>query len=331
MRLEDVADRARVSISTVSRVLSNTGRVSERTRTRVLKVAEALRYQPDIRARTLAAGKSKTLGLVVSNLQNPFFVDIISVIDADAHRAGYAVALASTDYRPQKFAAAVQWMLGHRLAGLALVVSEEEAALVDSLASETIPVAFYGVAAAGPNVTNVRTDDCRGMKRVAEYLHALGHRRFAFVGHDARLKPLQDRRTFFLEAVARLSGSIESTAAHGSDSPAGGSQATRQLLSAGFMPSAIICASDFMALGVLKALREHGLAVPGDVSVVGYGNIRLSEYTTPPLTTVDVPREQIGHAVSSALLAPAGGARDALRDIILEPELIIRESTGPAA
>jgi LacI family transcriptional regulator len=330
MKLEDVAMRARVSPSTVSRVLSNTGRVNKRTRARVLKIAEALKYRPDVHARMLAGGKSKTLGLIVSNLQNPFFLDIFRVIEADADQAGYAVIVANTDYRPQQLAAAVQWMLGHRIEGLALVVSEKEPAVIDDLAGAALPVVFYDVGFEGRNVTNVRTDYDRGMERVVEYLYTLGHRRVAFLGHHAHLQPLHDRKTSFLKAVARFSDGMESATADGSDSPAGGSQATRSLLSSGFMPSAIICVNDFMALGVLRALREHGLAVPGDVSVVGYDNICLSEYTAPPLTTVDVSRDQIGHAVSAALLRPRGNSGDAARDIIIRPELIIRESTGPA-
>jgi DNA-binding LacI/PurR family transcriptional regulator len=329
MTLEEVARRAGVSASTVSRVLNNTGRVSESTRARVMKIAKELKYHPDIHARTLAGGNSRTLGLIVSNLQNPFFLDIFQVVEADAHQAGYEIVVANTDYRPQQLAAAAQWMLGHRVAGLALVVSEKESTVIDDLAGEAIPVVFYDVGSPGPNVTNVKTDYYRGMQRAVEYLYALGHRRMAFVGHHTNLKPLQDRKRSFLKAVARFPNGMESAKAYGSDSPAGGYQATQSLLKSGFMPSAIICVNDFMALGVLRALSEHGLAVPADVSVVGYDNICLSEYAAPALTTVNVPRDQIGHAISSALLPSRGTVRDAVRDIIIQPELIVRDSTGP--
>lgn len=329
MTLEEIARRAGVSPSTVSRVLNNTGRVSERTRARVLKIAKELKYRPDIHARSLAGGRSRTLGLIVSNLQNPFFLDIFRVIEGDALEAGFKVVVANTDYRPKQLAAAAQWMLGHRLAGLALVVSEKEPAVIDDLAGEDLPVVFYDVGSPGPNVTNVKTDYYRGMQRVVEYLHALGHRRMAFIDHHADLQPLQDRKRSFRRAVARFSDGMATAEAHGSDSPAGGFQATRSLLSSGFRPSAIICVNDFMALGVLRALRELGLAVPEDVSVVGYDNITLSQYAAPALTTVNVPRDQIGHAVSSALLPSSGTSRDAARDIIIHPELIVRDSTGP--
>jgi len=252
------------------------------------------------------------------------------VIEADADQAGYAVVVANTDYRPKQLAAAAQWMLGHRVAGLALVVSEKEPAVIDDLASEELPVVFYDVGSPGPNVTNVRADYYIGMQRVVEYLYALGHRRMAFIGHHANLQPLNDRKRSFLKAVARFSNGMESANAYGSDSPAGGYEATQSLLHSGFKPSAIICVNDFMALGVLRALRENGLAVPEDVSVVGYDNICLSEYTTPALTTVNVSRDQIGHAVSSTLLPSRGAFGDTVRDIIIQPELIVRDSTGPA-
>ena len=329
VKLEDVARQARVSASTVSRVLSNTGRVKASTRSRVLRIAEELRYRPDVHAQTLAGRKSRTLGLIVSNLQNPFFLDVFEVMESDAHRRGYEVVVANTDYHPRRLASSVQWMLGHRLAGLALVVSEKDPALIEELASGDMPAVFYDVGAPGPNVTNVRTDYSRGTQRVVEYLHALGHSRMAFVGHHERLQPLYARKKSFLEVVGRLAGEITFATAAGADSPNGGREATRGLLDSGFSPTAVVCANDFMALGVLALLRERGLRVPQDVSLVGYDNIHLSEFTSPPLTTVNVPRDRIGHAICAALL-PERGASSA-REVVIEPELIVRDSTGPVA
>jgi len=329
VKLDDVARRARVSVSTVSRVLSNTGRVKASTRSRVLKIAKELRYRPDIHAQTLAGRKSRTLGLIVSNLQNPFFLDIFQVMEADARRHGYEVVVANTDYHPRQLASSVQSMLGRRLAGLAVVVSEKEPSVIEELAGGTIPVVFYDVGAPGPNVTNIRTDYFRGTQRVVEYLHSLGHRRMAFVGHHERLQPLYDRKKSFLAAVERLASEIKSATAAGSDSPDGGRQAMRTLLEEGFNPTAVICVNDFMALGVLALLRHEGLRVPEDVSVVGYDNIHLSEFTCPALTTVNVPRDRIGHGLCAALVPERGAAP--IRDVVIAPELIVRDSTGPAA
>lgn len=326
VKLDDVARRARVSVSTVSRVLSGTARVKATTRARVLRIVEELNYRPDIHAQTLAGRKSRTLGLIVSNLQNPFFLDIFQAMESDAKARGYEVVVANTDYRPERLASSVRWMMGHRLAGLAVIVSEKEPAIIEGLTRSSVPVVFYDVGAPGPNVTNIRTDYFRGTQRVVEYLRALGHRRLAFVGHHEQLQPLYDRKKSFLKAVG-LSSEIASASAEGSDSPDGGRDAVRHLLDQGFRPTAVVCVNDFMALGVLRLLRERGLRVPEDVSVVGYDNIHLSEFTSPALTTVNVPRDRIGHSVCAALLSE-GDSR--VREVIIEPELIVRDSTGPA-
>jgi LacI family transcriptional regulator len=331
MKLEDVARRAKVSPSTVSRVLSNTGRVKASTRARVLRIAEELRYRPDIHAQTLAGGKSRTLGLIVSNLQNPFFLDIFHSVESHARPFGYEVVVANTGYQPKQLESAVRWMQGHRLAGLALIVSEKEPTLLDELSEGTTPVVFYDVGTPGPRVSNIRTDYYSGMQKAVRYLYSLGHRRMAFVGHHAGLQPLQERRRSFVKAVGRYEGEVEHSIAAGSDSPDGGREAARHLLGSDTPPTAILCVNDFMAIGVLRALREARLRVPEDVSVVGFDNIHLSEFTSPPLTTVNVPRERIGLAVCSALLPERKAQHPPDSSFLIEPELLIRDSTGPAA
>ena len=159
----------------------------------------------------------------------------------------------------------------------------------------------------------------------------MGHRRMAFVGHHPRLEPLHDRRHAFLQAMKAHSAQAELVIAAGHDSPAGGYKATRQMLASGFRPSAVVCVNDFMALGALKAVQDSGWDVPGDVSVTGYDDIGLAAFTQPALTTVHVPRTRIAHLVFQAL---TGGPEDTSaggRDIVIEPELLLRDSTAPAS
>jgi len=156
----------------------------------------------------------------------------------------------------------------------------------------------------------------------------VGHRRMAFVGHHTSLEPLLDRKKSFLDTMKRYAGEVEHATVADRDGPVGGQQATRQLLASGFKPTAIICVNDFMALGVVRELREHGLEVPRDVSVTGYDNISLSEYAFPPLTTVNIPREMIGHLAFSALVPEHEDAQVRGREFLIDPELVIRESTG---
>ncbi|MCJ7502946.1 MAG: LacI family transcriptional regulator [Acidobacteriia bacterium] len=329
MRLEDVAKRAKVSIATVSRVVNSVGPVKNSTRARVLKAITELKYHPNIHARSLAGGKSRTLGMIVSNLENPFFLDIFRALESDAHRRGYEVLVANTDYRARQLVSSVHLMMGRRLAGLAVIVSEMEPSLIQELTESNLPIVFYDVGTPARNISNIKVRYEKGMQRVVEYLYSVGHRRMAFVGHHISLEPLLDRKKSFLDTMKRYAGEVEHATVADCDGPVGGQQATRQLLASGFKPTAIICVNDFMALGVVRELREHGLEVPRDVSVTGYDNISLSEYAFPPLTTVNIPREMIGHLAFSALVPEHEDAQVRGREFLIDPELVIRESTGP--
>ena len=331
MRLDDVARRAKVSIATVSRVVNNVGSVRGDTRARVLKVIQELKYRPNIHARTLAGGKSRTVGMVVSNLANPFFLDIFRALEDEAHRCGYDVLVANTDYNPRRLATSIQMMLGRRLAGLAVIVSEMDTPLLEELMGSNVPVVLYDVGNPGPNVSNIKVRYEKSIHKVVEYLHSIGHRRMAFVGHHTELDPLQERKRSFLDTMKRYAGEVEHSIATDRDGPLGGQQATRQLLASGFHPTAITCVNDFMALGVLKELREQGFSVPKDVSVTGYDNISLSEFAYPPLTTVNIPRETIGRLAFTALVPEQNQEAEITgREFLIDPELVIRESTGPA-
>src|SRR6478736_4299054 len=180
MNLEQVAKRAKVSTATVSRVLNNASVVKTATRARVMKAIEELKYHPNLHARHLAGGKSRTIGVIVSNLENPFFFDIYKTIENDAHTAGYEVVMANTDYRSEQLVNSIRLMIGRRVAGLAAVVSEMEPALIDELNDNRIPVVFYDVGAPRRNITNIRVDYRRGIDKIVDYLHSMGHRRLGF-------------------------------------------------------------------------------------------------------------------------------------------------------
>ena len=330
MNLEEVAKRAKVSTATVSRVLNNIEVVRSATRARVLKAVEELKYQPNLHARTLAGGKSRTLGIIVSNMENPFFVDVFRALDADAHDHGYEVVIANTDYRAERLASSIRLMIGRRVAGLAVIVSETDAALMQELGESRIPVVFFDIGVPRKNLSNVRVNYNRGIERVVEYLYDLGHRRMAFIGHHPTLGPISLRERTFVETVRRHGPSVEWRTVVDADGLDGGRHAARELLSSGFRPTAIICVNDFMAVGVLRELREHGLRVPDDVSVTGFDNIQLSEFCYPPLTTVDIPRDRIGHIVFETLVPDLPRSRPAGREVVIDPELVLRESTGPA-
>jgi DNA-binding LacI/PurR family transcriptional regulator len=327
--LMDVARLARVSTATVSRVVNSSGTVRSVTRSRVLRAIEELDYRPDERARALARGESRTLGMIVSNLKNDFFLDIFQALEGEARRWGYDVVVANTDYHAGRLVSCVRSMVARRVAGLALVVTELEPELAQELGEQPLPVVLYDVGLPAPNVTKIQISDYQSTRRIVEYLYTHGHRRFAFVGHHTGHDPLQARQRAFLEAMRDYGSQVSHKLVADSDSPYGGLRATRQILGSGFRPTAVVCLNDYMALGVLKGLREAGLEVPRDVSVTGFDDVSLAKFANPALTTMAVPRDWIGRSAAAALIPDANGGNLG-REIQVDPELLIRESTGPA-
>src|SRR5215467_596141 len=251
MNLEQVARRAKVSTATVSRVLNNASVVKGSTRARVMRAIEELKYHPNLHARHLAGGKSSTIGVIVSNMENPFFFDIYKTVESDAHAGGYEVVVANTDYRPEQLVTSIRVMIGRRVAGLAAIVSEMAPELIEELNESRIPVVFYDVGTPRQNITNIRVDYRRGIEKVIDYLHSLGHRRLGFIGHHAMLGPINERMKAVLDAVA-LFPELEVRTAADSDTLEGGRAATRSLLDTGFRPTAIVCVNDMMAVGALR-------------------------------------------------------------------------------
>jgi DNA-binding LacI/PurR family transcriptional regulator len=179
------------------------------------------------------------------------------------------------------------------------------------------------------NVTNIRVNYRRGIDKVIDYLYSLGHRNLGFVGHHSLLGPINERAKAVIDAAARYPDTTVRTAAD-ADTLDGGRLAARSLLSSDNLPTAIVCVNDIMAVGALRELRERGIRVPQDVSVTGFDNVKLSEFCYPALTTVHIPREQIGHLVADALLAKTDKASAPEQEMVIDPEFVLRDSTGPA-
>lgn len=324
--LEQVAHKAGVSTATVSRVLNNPDVVKEATRKRVLAAARDLNYHPNRYAQSLASGRSRTIGMVVSNIENPFFLDVLHALEEKATQAGYELVYESTDYQPARLANAVDLMLSRPLAGLAVIVSERDNGAIERLKSWNRPVVVLDLCEAGGNVAQIQVRYEKAMQRTVEYLYSLGHRRMAFIGHHGALDPLREREHSFVTTVRKYPD-VKHATATSTDNPCGGCQSVHQLLESGFQPTAVLCVNDYMAIGVLRELRDKGLKVPEDVSVTGFDNIELSEYIYPALTTVNIPRRRIGERIFDILMANAGAPAGEV-EILIEPELVVRESTA---
>ena len=330
MGLEAVAERAGVSIATVSRVVNNSTAVNAKTRARVLKAIKELRYHPNLHARTLAGGKSNTIGVIVSNLENPFFFDVYKAVEEDAHERGYEVLVANTDYNSEQLSTCIRLMMQRRVAGLAVIVSEMNPALIDELSAENIPIVFYDVGSPRRNITNIRVSYRHGIQRLVEYLRSLGHQKLGFVGHHSTLGPIHERLKAVKDIVSEYGASMEIRPAAGKDSLEGGRHAASALFATGYRPTAVVCVNDIMAVGVLRALRQIGMRVPEDVSVTGFDNIKISEFCSPALTTLHIARDEIGHIVCESLTRPDHHAQSTEREVILYPELVVRDSTARA-
>jgi LacI family transcriptional regulator len=324
MTLDQVAGRARVSRATVSRVLNNRAHVRNAVRTRVMQAIEELKYRPNLIARGLAGG-SRSVGVIVSNFENPFFLDIYKAVEAGVGGTGFDIIMANTGYSPERLSTSVRSMIGRRVAGLAAIVSEMDPGLIAELNEYRIPTVFFDADAPGCKIANIRVNYRRGMEKLIAYLYSLGHRRVGFVGHHATWGPINERQRAMLDAIGRFPDLHVETAAD-EDTLEGGRRAAGLVLAANPALTAVICSNDLMATGALRELRDRGLRVPHDISVTGFDNIKLAQFTDPPLTSVHISREKIGRILCDCLFGPEPLPE---REFAIDPELVLRDSTGP--
>jgi LacI family transcriptional regulator len=220
-------------------------------------------------------------------------------------------------------------MLEQRVSGVAVMTSEMDAALAERLAACEIAVVFLDVGQVGPYVNNIAVNYEKGIRAGLEHLLALGHRRIAYISGPQRLKSAQRRLLAFTKTMKKHES--EPFIYEGDFKATGGRQAIAAMLEQKQRPTAIVAANDLMAMGAMRELRKAGLRVPEDVSVVGFDNIMFAELTDPPLTTVALPREEIGRAAIEALLHMVTSDSKEGREYKITPKLIVRESTGPIA
>lgn len=292
-----------------------------------MKVVEELNFHPNLMARSLAGGRNPNIGLIVSDIENPYFLDIYKSLEKAARAQDYEVIVANTHNCSEQLAASLRLMAGQRVAGLAAIISEMQPALVDELRRHRIPVVLYDVAAQRRNISNVRVNYRDGMEHLAAYLYRLGHRHLALAGNQGASMETTARVEAALKAVAGYPD-VTIRTAFGLDSLEGGRHAARELFSSGPAFTALICTSDFMALGAMREIRERRMRIPHDISVTGFDDIELAQYSCPPLTSVQVPRDQIGQRIWE-LLDPSRTTQLENR-IVVVPELVVRGSTGPA-
>ena len=327
--IEDVAAAAGVSKATVSRVLSGTfAHIRPETRRRVEEAIASLNYRPSAVARSLTSHRTFTVGMLVSDVANPFYGDVIHGVEDEAIAAGYNVLLANTNYNLHRGLALVRSLIDRRADGALIMSSSASEEWLEELARAEVPAVVLDWSGGGPDgVSSIEVDFRPGIAAAAEHLVGLGHKRFAHVAGPLHLQTSRDRRDAFLDALAGHSIPPDRVlVATGPLTIEGGREAWALLREQPHAPTAVFCANDLMALGVLSAARGDGLRVPGDLSIVGLDDIWLAAQFDPPLTTVALPRYEIGGLAMRMLLELLGGATPARR--VVNTTLVLRRSTG---
>jgi DNA-binding LacI/PurR family transcriptional regulator len=325
--IKDVAERAGVSKSLVSRVMRSAEAVSQRRREAVLAAAEELGYRPNAVARSLVQQRSFNVGVMVSDLHNLFFAEILDGIDEVAAACGYRMLITTGNRVRDAEAEALETLLQLRADGVILLAPRLPLAVV-ARAGRAVPMAVVGSSMRMPGVDTVGNDDVRGAELAVDHLVGLGHRRIAMVdGGDGA--GAAERRAGYEAAMRRAGRAAEIRVAPGDFTEEGGHRGACQLLAGDPRPTAIVAGNDLAALGALNAIEEAGLEVPGDVSLVGYDNTSLASLRHISLTTVHQPRREIGQMAMKALLRRIGQSDIRARRVVLQPRLVDRHTTGP--
>ena len=327
--MKEVASRAKVSVTTVSHVLNKTRHVDGETQRRVLAAIEELGYYKNAHARRLARGRSDFFGLIVSDICNPFFPEIIKSFETVALEKGKDLFLCNTNYEPHRIRAAVRRMIENKAPGVAVMTSEMDPDLAAELAANEVAVVFLDVGEVKPWMSNIRVNYSRGISQAMLHLRELGHQDFAFISGPKTLRSANLRRNAFIESLETWGLSSERTL-EGNHRADGGAEAARILLSQRRLPTAILCSNDLTAMGVLQALGEAGVDVPGEVSVVGFDDIDLAHFAHPPLTTSILSREELGRVAFKALQRILTSKNHKGAEYVIDTQLVIRRSTAQA-
>ena len=325
--IHDVAQRAGVSAGTVSNVLNRPSYVSADTRQRVLDAIDELGFVPNESSRQFRAGRGRTIGMVVADLGNPFFVDVVLGAEAMARESGAALMVCNSAEDAVREEHNLDLLVQQRVHGVLITPVDEENPRLGALLERGVPVVLLDRVSPTRNCCSVTTNDVYGGQLAGKHLVEQGHQRIAFVGDPSGNRQMHDRYEGFLEAVGpdRSEVILASNWRVDVGRAAGKELAERP---PGERPTAVFCANDLLAIGVLQELTHHQIAVPDDVAIVGYDDLVWAGAAAVPLSSVRQPREQLGRAASRLVMAEiAEGGRHQHEHVTFQPELIVRDSS----
>jgi LacI family transcriptional regulator, galactose operon repressor len=326
--IKDVARRAGVSIGTVSNVVNRPHVVSDATRTRVLSVIAELGYVRDESARQLRAGRSRIMALLVLDLGNPFFVDVARGAEEVSHESSLNVITCNSGQRVELEASYLSMLAEQRVRGVLLSPVDTAGEAMQSFRRSGIPYVFVDRKVPVDEASSVSVDDVAGGALAARHLLETGHTRIAFVNGPAILMQCRDREAgvrSVLDGSAAELAVLESAALD----VVSGRDAGARLLGMSPRPTAVFCANDLLALGVLQTMVSAGMRVPGEMAIVGYDDIEFAGAAAVPLTSVRQPAKRLGRTAAELLIAETSGRDEPPEheQVVFRPELVVRESS----
>jgi DNA-binding LacI/PurR family transcriptional regulator len=328
MDIHAVAKLANVSIATVSRTINRVPTVNPKMAKRVWEAIRELDYFPNTQARALVSGRSRLLGLIVSEITNPFFPELMQGFEDVAVENGYEVLIGSTNYDPDRMSTCIRRMLERKVDGVAVMTFGIEEPLLAQMAERKIPLVFVDIGPERPGISVLKVDYHSGIRQGVQHLAALGHRNIGFVTGPLRLHSAHSRLAAFEKSMQECGlQAAPEWIVQGDHTMEGGMAATDQLLSGKALPTALMCSNDMSAIGVLHKLHRNQVRVPDDLSLIGFDDIHLNEVMIPPLTSVQMSRVDLARAAVSALRAHIEGTSPQ-REYGISTQLVVRESTG---
>jgi LacI family transcriptional regulator len=329
--IRDIAKRARVSTATVSRTINRVPTVNPQMAKRVWSTIEELGYYPNTQARALVSGRSRIFGIIISQITNPFFPELVQVFETIAAHNNYEILLTSTENDPARMEHAVRRMIERRVDGVAVMTFGMEEVLLEDLKLRGVPLVFVDVGPTRPRVSTIRIDYQHGLRQAVQHLAALRHENIAFITGPLGLKSAMARKQAFVRSMNEIG--LEPNPqliVQGDHTLEGGMQAFARLLAGPKKPTAVICSNDMTAIGVMRKCYEEDIKIPDDLSVVGFDDIRLAGFMLPPLTTVQMSQSELGRLAFQALLSEVDRETPSAEgtDYSLQTTLVLRESTA---
>jgi LacI family transcriptional regulator len=329
--IKDVAREAGVSVGTASQALRTSPAVREETRRRVVAVAQRLRYQPSALARGLVTRRTHSIGLLISDIANPFFIWAVRAVEDVAQENGYNVILCNTDEDPAKETQYLRVLMEKRVDGIILATTAGSLQAVRDVRWRRIPLVLFDRELPRVPTDTVKVDSVLGGRLATEHLLSLGHTRIAIIHGPVVRSTGAERLQGYLDAL-RTAGVRHDPVLirEGNFKQDSGRDLTRQLLDVSPPPTALFCTNNLMTVGALQTLQERGVRIPSDLSLVGYDDMEWWTLTHPPLTTVGQPVYDLGREAMRLLLGQIdANRRQRPQRVILKPELLARESCGP--